>query len=83
MTDPGMPGVEESRAAEIFWSTEWSGPTFMAVGAADPVLSPPVMAELRRKIRGCPEPLVIPDGGHFLQEWGEQVARAALLAFGR
>ena len=82
MTDPGMPGVEESRAAEAFWSTEWSGPTFMAVGAADPVLSPPVMAELRQKIRGCPEPLVIPDGGHFLQEWGEQVARAALLAFG-
>jgi pimeloyl-ACP methyl ester carboxylesterase len=82
MTDPWMPGVEESRAAEIFWSTEWSGPTFMAVGAADPVLSPPVMAELRQKIRGCPEPLVIPDGGHFLQEWGEQVARAALLAFG-
>lgn len=83
MTDPGMPGVEESLAAERFWSNEWSGPTFMAIGAADPVLSPPVMADLRDKIRGCPEPLVIPDGGHFLQEWGEPIARAALLAFER
>lgn len=81
MTDPGMPGVKESLAAESFWSREWSGPTFMAIGAADPVLSPSVMAELRQKIRGCPEPLVIADGGHFLQEWGEPVARAAILAF--
>jgi haloalkane dehalogenase len=81
MTDPGMPGVEESLAAEIFWSSEWSGPTFMAIGAADPVLSLPVMADLRGKIRGYPEPLVILDGGHFLQEWGEPIAQAALSAF--
>jgi haloalkane dehalogenase len=25
-------------------------------------------------IRNCPEPLVLPSGGHFLQEWGEEVA---------
>jgi haloalkane dehalogenase len=53
----------------------------MAIGAADPVLSPPVMHDLRSKIRGCPEPMVIADGGHFLQEWGEPIARAALKAF--
>lgn len=82
MTDPGMEGVAESRAAAAFWSNEWNGPTFMAIGAADPVLGVPVMTALRRIIRGCPEPLVIPDGGHFLQEWGEPIARAALRAFG-
>jgi hypothetical protein len=53
----------------------------MAVGAADPVLGPPVMAALRATIRGCPEPMLIADGGHFLQEWGEPIAVAALEAF--
>jgi len=83
MTNPDMPGVQESRAAEQFWSKEWAGPTFMAIGAADPVLSTAVMTDLRLKIRRCPEPVVIPKGGHFLQEWGEPIARAAMLAFNR
>ena len=50
----------------------------MAVGAKDPVLGVPVMQELKKSIRNCPEPLVIESGGHFLQEWGEEVARPAL-----
>lgn len=83
MTDPGMPGVIESKAAIRFWSEKWRGQTFMAVGAADPVLGLPVMAAMREVIRGCPEPMVIEEGGHFLQEWGEPIARAALEAFGR
>ncbi len=83
MTDPGMPGIEESVAAKRFWSETWRGPTFMAVGAADPVLGTDVMAALRQTIHGCPAPLIVPDGGHFLQEWGEPIARAALAAFER
>jgi pimeloyl-ACP methyl ester carboxylesterase len=39
------------------------------------------MKPLARLIRGCPPPFVVEDGGHFLQEWGEEVARAALAAF--
>jgi pimeloyl-ACP methyl ester carboxylesterase len=81
MTEPDMPGVAESRAAAAFWSQEWSGPTFMVVGAADPVLGPPVMAALRATIRGCPEPMVIAGAGHFVQEWGRPIAEAALKAF--
>ena len=53
----------------------------MAIGAKDPVLGVPVMSELRKVIRGCPQPMVLQDAGHFVQEWGEQVARAALLHF--
>ena len=53
----------------------------MAVGAQDPVLGPPVMNHLRKLIRGCPEPYVVADAGHFVQESGEDVARAALRAF--
>lgn len=82
MTDPSMEGVEESRAALGFWSREWDGPTFMAVGAQDPVLGPDVMARLRAHIRGCPEPMIVADGGHFLQEWGGPIAQAALESFG-
>jgi haloalkane dehalogenase len=82
MTDPGMPGVAESLAAQRFWASDWAGQSFMACGAADPVFGLDVMATLRSNIRGCPPPMIIPEGGHFLQEWGEQIARGALAAFG-
>lgn len=82
MTEPDMPGVAESLAAVEFWSKAWSGPTFMAVGAADPVLGVPVMETLRGQINGCPPPMVIEEGGHFVQEWGEPIAEAALKAWG-
>ena len=81
MTDPGMAGVAVSLAAARFWSEDWRGPSFMAIGGADPVLGVGVMQNLRGQIRGCPEPLILPDAGHFVQEWGEPVARAALERF--
>jgi haloalkane dehalogenase len=40
------------------------------------------MARLRATIRGCPPPLEVADGGHFVQEKGEAIARTALAAFG-
>jgi hypothetical protein len=40
------------------------------------------MDSLRKIIRGCPEPMMIPEGGHFVQEWGDDIAREALKAFG-
>lgn len=82
MTDPGMAAVDVARAARDWWRSEWSGPTFMAVGMTDPVLGPEVMARLRADINGCPPPMEVPDGGHFVQEKGEGIARAALAAFG-
>lgn len=80
--EPDMAGAALGRAARDWWSTRWTGPSFMAVGDADPVLGPPQMAVLRLSIRGCPEPMMIAGGGHFVQEWGEPIARAALAAFG-
>lgn len=82
MVEPDMDGVEVSKAARAWWATEWSGQSFMAVGAQDPVLGPNQMEALRATIKGCPPPMIIEDGGHFLQEWGEPIARAALEAFG-
>jgi pimeloyl-ACP methyl ester carboxylesterase len=82
MVKPDMEGADISRRAAAWWRTDWHGQSFMAVGAADPVLGPPVMERLRQQINGCPEPLIIPDGGHFVQEWGDIIAPAALKAFG-
>jgi haloalkane dehalogenase/tRNA(adenine34) deaminase len=79
---PQADGAALSRAARQWWRESWRGPTFMAVGMQDPVLGPEVMRALRADLHGCPPPLEIADGGHFVQEWGERIAVAALAAFG-
>lgn len=71
-----------SRAARDWWRTQWGGPTFAAIGMADPVLGPDVMADVLAHIPGAPAPLAIEGGGHFVQEWGERIAAGALAHFG-
>ncbi len=78
---PEMEGVDISLAAASFWSNEWRGKSFMAIGDADPVLGPSVMEGLRSMIAGCPPAMIVEGGGHFVQEWGEDIARAALASF--
>ena len=75
---PDAPGAALSRRARDWWQNAWQGESFMAIGAKDPVLGPPVMNALRKFIRNCPESYVHAEGGHFLQEWGEDIAREAL-----
>ena len=79
---PDAPGAALSRRARKWLKTEWAGETFMAIGMQDPVLGPPVMHHLRKLIKGCPAPYEIAEAGHFVQEWGEDVAQRALTAFG-
>ena len=80
--EPGMDGVEVSQRAARFYQERWAGQSFMAIGMQDPVLGASVMHALASVIRGCPPPLELPQAGHFVQEHGEDVARAALAAFG-
>lgn len=75
------PGAELSRQAARFWSERWQGDSFMAIGMQDPVLGAPAMHALRKLIRGCPEPMAVADGGHFVQERGGPIAAAALRHF--
>jgi len=75
---PDAPGAEVSRRARDWWRTAWSGDAFMAIGATDPVLGPVPMRSLHKQIRNCAEPWVHAEAGHFVQEWGDEVARAAL-----
>ncbi len=71
-------GAGVSRLARDFWQQRWQGQTLMAIGAQDPVLGTPVMQGLRSSIRNCPEPMVLPQAGHFVQEHGQAIAEAAV-----
>ncbi len=78
---PDAPGAALSREAAAFWRERWAGDSFMAIGMRDPVLGAPAMLALRRVIRGCPAPMEVAEGGHFVQEHGEPIAAAALRHF--
>jgi haloalkane dehalogenase len=80
--EPGMEGIEHGQRARSFFSNDWTGESFMAVGMRDGVLGGPVMKELREIIRGCPEPMEIAEAGHFVQEFGQPIAQRALEHFG-
>ena len=80
-TSYDAPGAEISRKARDWFQSEWTGESFMAIGMADPVLGPPMMQILREMIPRCPEPLEIQEASHFVQEWGDIVAKKALEVF--
>ena len=75
------PGAETSRQALLFWRDQWQGQTMMAIGVQDPVLGEPVMRELQQNIKGCPEPMLLPQAGHFVQEHGQFIAESAVQYF--
>lgn len=77
------PGVDTSQAAARYLSSQWAGESFMAIGMKDKMLGPGVMNHIRTFITGCPEPLEIAEGGHFVQEAaGPFIAQKALEHFG-
>jgi haloalkane dehalogenase len=78
---PEMEGADISRRARTWWQTEWNGTSFIAAGVKDPVLGIPAMTRLQSWIRGAPQPVAYADAGHFIQEWGDAVARDAVRAF--
>ena len=77
------PGAGVSRNARQWLKDKWTGSVFMAVGMTDPVLGPLVMQALRNDIQNCGKPHEHPEAGHFVQEWGEEIARKALAEFDR
>lgn len=78
---PDADGAALSRRARDFWSKQWGGKSFMAIGVKDPVLGPPVMEALRASIRNCPPALELADAGHFTQEAGAVIVEAAMKSF--
>jgi len=74
-------GIPYSVKARKFLSEDWNGDSFMAIGQMDPILIPAYQYELQQLIKGCPEPMLV-GIGHFVQEKGAEVAKAALKHFG-
>jgi len=75
---PDAEGAALSRDARDWWSTAWTGRSSMVIGMADPVLGEAPMMALAKVIRGCPEPIKVADGGHFVQEWADAFMPRAL-----
>ena len=78
---PDAGGAALSRRARDFWSRDWNGKSFMAIGMKDPVPGPPAMRASRKMIRNCPPPLELAEAGHFTQEAGAVVVEKALASF--
>ncbi len=74
-------GAEISRKAREFWLKDWQGKSLMAIGLQDPVLGEATMRSLQVNIANCPEPMLIAQGGHFVQEHGEAIAHEAVKRF--
>lgn len=74
-------GAAVSRDAAAFLMEQWQGRSLMFVGRRDPVLGEAVMRDLQQRIRGCPEPVVLAQAGHFVQEHGREIAVHALQTF--
>jgi haloalkane dehalogenase len=70
------------RAARDWWSKDFPGKSFMGIGMADPVLGPAIMRQIHAFIRNCPPPMELEGVGHFVQDHGAALARAALEAWG-
>jgi len=79
--NPNADGAAISQQAREWWRGEWDGQSFMAVGVQDRILGPEVMRHVQKLIGGCPLPFEIQEAGHFVQEWGELVARKAVDTF--
>lgn len=80
-TDTGMEGALFGQAAADFFKVHWRGKAFVAIGALDPVFGPQLMEKLVILL-DCKTPMRLIRAGHFMPEWGEEVASRALLHLG-
>ncbi|RVX71286.1 hypothetical protein B0A52_04860 [Exophiala mesophila] len=85
MVDPTMPGVEISKESLAFYQSVDQFRTedvLVACGTQDPVFSQKHMMALAKTYwkNGCYY-TEIAEAGHFVQEWGDQVAKRALDVF--
>ena len=81
VANPDQACIDISKQAFPFWQNEWAGESFMAIGMKDKMLGPDVMNYMKQVIKGCPTPMEVPEAGHFVQEYGDEVAVAALKHF--
>ncbi|KAH8819298.1 putative haloalkane dehalogenase [Xylogone sp. PMI_703] len=84
MIEPGMPGIDISEKTLSLYQTSEQFRTediFMACGPKDPVMGTEIMKTLSTVWKNGCYYTSIPEAGHFVQEWGDQVARLAIQVF--
>jgi haloalkane dehalogenase/tRNA(adenine34) deaminase len=81
VANPDQRCIEISNRAFPFWKNNWEGESFMAIGMKDKMLGPDIMHFMSDVIKGCPKPLEVENAGHFVQEFGDLVAKEALKKF--
>jgi haloalkane dehalogenase len=77
---PDAPGAEHHRRA-MKWFREQHMPVFAAIGVRDPVIGRPGMVKTISQFGAGCSIMELEEAGHFVQEWGKEVARRALKAF--
>ncbi|CAJ2501963.1 Uu.00g048160.m01.CDS01 [Anthostomella pinea] len=86
IVDPSMDGAEVSQKSVDMYSTseQWKGEdVFMACGMRDMVLGSSAMKSLSRMWRNGCRYMEVQEAGHFVQLWGEEIARKAIEVFER
>lgn len=81
-----MEGVDVSKQSLKFYQESdnfRAEDVFMACGQKDPVLGPPAMQRMSKIWKNGCWYAEIEDGGHFVQEWGAEVAKKAIQVFDR
>jgi len=84
MTEPNMEGIDVVKKAKKMYKDSdalRAEDVFIAVGMKDPVLGPPVMRDLAKVFKNGCFWMEVAEGGHFVQEWGEEIAKKAIEAF--
>lgn len=62
------------RETRVFWETQWTGRTAMAIGVQDAVFTEQTMTKLQSVLRGCEAPWLLPEAGQLVPEWGKEIA---------
>ena len=83
MIQEDMPGVEVSKKSRQFFETTDTfreEDVFVACGMQDPILGPHMKSLARVFKHGCYY-AEIEEASHFVQEWGDRVAKLAIQVF--
>jgi len=76
--DVDAPSAELMREARRYLTEDWEGASQLVVGLRDPVHGHSSMRTLHGQVRDCPEPIMLEHAGHFVPEWSDEFADAAM-----
>lgn len=76
--DYDAPGAAILREARAVLAESWRGASQFVWGLRDPVHGHSVLRRLHGLLPGTPKPITLDHAGHFLPEWADEFAAAAL-----